>query len=41
MGGIGICIFFVVLKNETATNIINVAYSLLVTKLKIIIIFVL
>ena len=31
----------VVFKNETATNIINVAYALLVTELKIIIIFVL
>ena len=28
---------FVVFKNETATNIINVAYVLLVTELKIII----
>ena len=31
----------VVFKNKTATNIINVAYALLVTELKIIIIFVL
>ena len=41
MRSIGICIFRVVFKNETATNIINVAYSLLVTELKIITIFVL
>ena len=32
---------FVVFKNETATNIINVAYALLVTESKITIIFVL
>ena len=31
----------VVFKNETATNIINVTYALLVTELKIIVIFVL